>query len=151
MNSQSHIANTNFDLWSVRILYHLSHQRKNCAFAHFQNKFEKCRLFACFFFSRPSATRISLASWSCLTFEESLCVGTALLLIFKTSLKSVAFSLVFSFHDQAQLAFHWRVGRVLLSKKVFVLELRLLFILKTSFKISFVACFFFYAIKRNSY
>ena len=83
MNSQSHIANTNFDLWSVRILYHLSHQRKNCAFAHFQNKFEKCRLFACFFFSRPSATRISLASWSCLTFEESLCVGTALIIHFE--------------------------------------------------------------------
>ena len=26
-----------------------SHQRKNCAFARFQNKFEKHRLFACFF------------------------------------------------------------------------------------------------------
>ncbi len=30
-------------------------------------------------------------------------------------------------------------------------KLRLLFILKTSFKISFVACFFFYATKRNSH
>ena len=30
-------------------------------------------------------------------------------------------------------------------------KLRLLFILKTSFKISFVACFFFFATKRNSH
>ena len=104
MNSQSHIANTNFDLWSVRILYHLSHQRKNCAFAHFQNKFEKCCLFACFFFSRPSATRISLASWSCLTFEESLCVGTALIINFENKFQNFICCLFFLLCDQTQLS-----------------------------------------------
>ena len=39
---------------------------------------------------------------------------TALLLVFKTSLKSFTFTLVFSFSDQTQLAFHWRVGRYFL-------------------------------------
>ena len=36
---------------------------------------------------------------------------TALLLVFETSSKSIAFSLVFLFHDQTQLALRWRVGR----------------------------------------
>ena len=36
--------------------------QKNCAFARFRNKFEKHRFFACFFVSRPNATRATLAS-----------------------------------------------------------------------------------------
>ena len=76
----------------------------NCAFAHFQNKFEKCRLFACFFFSRPSATRISLASWSCLTFEESLCVGTALIIHFENKFQNFICCLFFLLCDQTQLS-----------------------------------------------
>ena len=51
-------------------------KRKNCAFARFQNKFEKHRFFACFFFSATKrnshcvgelvATFLSLASRACI-------------------------------------------------------------------------------------